>query len=223
LPSLLNSAKGADSTFRVLSITPRWRPSDAFERLFAAALALGSLPILCVAALAVWMLSGREPFVAHRRLGLRGKPVWVWKLRTMWKGRVRRRFRLIEYLGDQPAELPKHKADPRITSRFASICRRYSIDELPQLCQVIGGELALVGPRPLTAGEMKSHYAEAAAEVLMAKPGLTGLWQIKGRGRLTYCQRRRLDLFLVRKFSPGLYAYVLLSTPLRVLSGNGAW
>lgn len=179
-------------------------------------------PLLAFAAVMVRLLSGRSPFVAHRRVGYGGATLWVYKLRTMWKAPAAEPFRLVEYLVGGGVGIRKTRKDPRVTSRFAALCRRYSIDELPQLWQVVRGELALVGPRPITAPELDLHYA-AAREVLSARPGLTGLWQINGRGHLTYSQRRRLDLFLVRNFSPALYARILLRTPWRVLSGSGAW
>ena len=209
--------------FRVLALRASWRPAQALERTVAAALLVVSLPVIGLAAAIVWILSGRPPFIAHRRLGFAGTPLWVLKLRTMWTGRHRAPFRLVERLNPRPVEFRKAQSDPRVTSRFAAFCRRYSIDELPQLLQVARGELALVGPRPITVAEFELHYADAAPEILYVKPGITGLWQVQGRSRLNYAQRRRLDLFLVRKPSPFLYAYILLQTPLRVLTGRGAW
>lgn len=210
-------------TFRVLATSASWRPDEALERTVAVALFALALPLLALAAAVVWILSGRPPFIAHRRLGSGGSVLWVFKLRTMWAGRTRAPFHLVERLTSASAVTRKSQSDPRVTSRFAAFCRRYSIDELPQLIQVARGELALVGPRPITATEFDLHYADAAPEILCVKPGITGLWQVKGRSRLNYSQRRRLDLFLVRKLSPFLYVYILLHTPLRVLSGRGAW
>ena len=83
--------------------------------------------------------------------------------------------------------------------------------------------MSLVGPRPLTREEMRAHYASDAPEVLSVKPGITGLWQVMGRSRLTYPQRRRLDLFLVRKRSARLYAAILLRTLPEVLAGRNSW
>ncbi len=200
-----------------------WRPAPTLERVVAATLFALALPVLGLAGASVWILSGRAPFIAHRRLGIRGSVLWVVKLRTMWNGRTREPFRLLERLQSTPAEFRKTQSDPRVSSRFAAFCRRYSIDELPQLLQVARGELALVGPRPITLAEFDAHYGDAAPEILCVMPGITGLWQIKGRSRLNYSQRRRLDRFLVRRLSPFLYVYILLQTPLRVLTGRGAW
>lgn len=202
--------------------SPRWRPSQIFEQVAAAALLALSAPLLITAAVITCALSGRSPFVAHRRVGLGGEPLWVFKLRTMWESRARKPFCIVEYLPVSSACVQKTKSDPRIRSRFAAFCRRYSIDELPQLFQVLEGSLALVGPRPITEEEMRVHYS-GGGQVLSVKPGLTGLWQVHGRGDLTYAQRRRFDLFLIRNFSLSLYTHILLKTPGRVLSGRGAW
>jgi lipopolysaccharide/colanic/teichoic acid biosynthesis glycosyltransferase len=143
----------------------------------------------------------------------------------MWDGRGRRRWGFIEWLPQTEfaRAAPKSIDDPRVTSRFAAVCRRYSIDELPQLWQVFRGEMALVGPRPLTRSELDDHYGADAAELLRRKPGLTGLWQVKGRSRLTYDQRRRLDLFMIRRWSLPLYTRILIATVPCVVAGKDAW
>ena len=108
-------------------------------------------------------------------------------------------------------------------SRFAAFCRRYSLDELPQLYHVARGEMSLVGPRPITLLELNEYYGASAAEVISLRPGLTGLWQVKGRNRLSYARRKRLDLFFVRNGSAGLYFQILLRSVSGVLSGRGAY
>ena len=199
-----------------------WRPCEPLERILGSLLFLASLPILLPAAAVVVLLSRRSPFVAHRRLGRHGSELWVLKLRTMWNS-PHSGFHFVERVPDQPEISYKPKSDPRVTSRFAAFCRRYSIDELPQLLQVARGELALIGPRPITAAEFDRYYAQTTPHVLTVKPGITGLWQVKGRSRLTYSQRRRLDAFFTRKLSLSLYLYILLRTPLCVIEGRDAW
>ena len=81
----------------------------------------------------------------------------------------------------------------------------------------------MVGPRPLTRSELEAHYQDDTGEILMVRPGLTGLWQVMGRSRLTYRQRRRLDLFLVRNQSPRLYLHILLWTIPQVFTGKNSW
>jgi exopolysaccharide production protein ExoY len=191
----------------------------------AAGLAFAAVaPVLGATMLAVRVLSGRSPLIAHRRLGLNGEPFWILKLRTMWNQRRQQEpSGWIEYLNDTDVPVIKGAPDPRVPSGLAAFCRRYSVDELPQLLQVISGKLSLVGPRPLTPQELNIYYGADSSEVLSVSPGLTGLWQVMGRNRLTYAQRRRLDLFFVRKCGIGLYLRILLRTPGRVLSGRDAW
>jgi exopolysaccharide production protein ExoY len=184
-------------------------------------LALG--PLLVITGILVFCRSRRSPLVAHRRVGQHGRFFWTWKFRTMWCGRGRFEFGMFERIVEEPGPLVKQAHDPRVTSRFARFLRRYSIDEMPQLFNVVRGEMALVGPRPLTIEELRMHYAEAAPEVLAVKPGISGLWQVRGRSRLSYPARRRLDLILVRKRSLRLYLYVALRTVPEVLSGRNSW
>jgi lipopolysaccharide/colanic/teichoic acid biosynthesis glycosyltransferase len=173
----------------------------------------------------IFCLSGQAPFIGDLRAGRNGQLFWMFKLRTMWpKGGVRpRRFRWIEYLTGQSTRFLKTAGDPRVTSMFAAFCRRHSLDELPQFWHVLKGEMSFVGPRPVTMGELVEHYGSDATEVLGRRPGLSGLWQVMGRSRLSYRQRKRLDLYLVRNYSAGLYFAILGRTAWCVLKGNSAW
>lgn len=188
-----------------------------------AALALVVLaPLLLFTAIIIVCLSRRGPLITHERIGRYGQPIRMLKFRTMWSSGNRRGspFAIEAVAG----RIPGCKVDPddRVTSRFAAVCRRFSVDELPQLVHVVRGEMSLVGPRPLTAGELTAHYGPDTPEVLQLRPGLTGLWQVMGRNRLTYAQRRRLDLFLVRRATAGLYLRILMLSIPRVLTGAGA-
>ncbi len=180
-------------------------------------------PLLCATAIAVFCLSRRSPLVAHQRVGLNGQSIWTLKFRTMWTGREPFAPGWIERIVESPGQSPKSADDPRVTSTFARFLRRYSIDEIPQLIHVVTGKMALVGPRPLTIDELREHYGAAAPVVLSVRPGLSGLWQVMGRSRLSYAARRRLDLMLVRKRTVGLYSYVLLRTLPEVLAGRNSW
>jgi exopolysaccharide production protein ExoY len=204
---------------------PAWKIVRAGERVMAAALLIGSFPILLPAAICVRLLSKRTPLVAHRRVGHAGRDMWVLKLRTMWEpGPVRcDQGAVLEYLPEKPIPKNKRDGDVRVTSRFAALCRKYSIDELPQLWHVIAGEMALVGPRPLTRMELADHYGSLAPSILRLKPGITGLWQIRGRNKLTYKQRKKLDVFLLSNWSLGLYFRILFASIPRVLTGRDAF
>jgi len=202
-----------------------WDVVRACERAASLLILLAIFPLMVLAAIAIFVLSRQSPLVAHLRVGQFGIPFWTLKLRTMWPSGSppMRRVRFIEYIVDESGMESKRAGDPRVTSRFARFCRRFSIDELPQLLNVVRGEMCLVAPRPLTEGELKMHYQLDAMEVLLEKPGITGLWQVMGRSRLTYGQRRRLDLFLVRNRSLRLYFTILLRTMPVVLRGSDGW
>jgi lipopolysaccharide/colanic/teichoic acid biosynthesis glycosyltransferase len=204
-----------------------WAPPAAAllvaERLVAAMLFALVAPLLLAAAVAVRLASGESPFVAHLRLGQHGRALWVVKLRTMWPSPPSRRSSpFLQRIVEAPLQ-PKDRGDPRVTSRLAAVCRRYSIDEVPQLLQVALGQMSLVGPRPITGAEFAAHYGPVTKEVLSVKPGITGLWQIMGRSRLTHRQRRRLDVFLVRHRSVGFYLRILLRTLPKLCVADDAW
>lgn len=191
----------------------------------AATLLLLTSPIVALACIVIIAISRRSPLIAHQRVGQAGRTLWILKMRTMWQEPSENRSLFIQRLPPAvtPLLAPEQK-NSQVTSRFAALCRRFSIDELPQLWQVVCGEMALVGPRPLTQQELDTYYGTDAGSVIISeKPGISGLWQVRGRSRLTYAQRRRLDLFLIRKWSAPLYFKILLATAPRVLAGKDAW
>jgi lipopolysaccharide/colanic/teichoic acid biosynthesis glycosyltransferase len=196
------------------------------ERLTAAALLVLLAPVLVASALVVACLSRRSPLIAHRRVGWRGADLWMIKLRSMWGCQDSQSppgFRWIERVDGPSAPPSKHAGDPRVPNAFARFLRRHSLDEIPQLWHVIRGEMSLVGPRPLTAAELRDFYGADAAEILQVKPGIAGLWQVSGRNRLGYAERRKLDLALVRRRSPRLYVEILLRTIPAVWTGANSW
>ena len=180
-------------------------------------------PVAIVIAITIVVLSRRCPLVRHTRVGWRGVELPLLKFRTMWgdddaPGSL---FAIEDVSGAVPVS--KTSGDSRVRSRFASFCRRYSLDELPQLYHVARGEMSLVGPRPITLTELEEHYGSSAKEVLSVRPGLTGLWQILGRNRLNYARRKRLDIWFVRRASAGLYLQILWRSVACVFSGRGAY
>jgi lipopolysaccharide/colanic/teichoic acid biosynthesis glycosyltransferase len=195
------------------------------ERVLAGLLLTALLPVLAMVSFAVAMASRKSPFIAHRRLGRYGREFWMLKIRTMWdrsQPPAPTAGTWIEYISDTHVPAFKGTRDPRVTSRLARVCRRFSLDELPQLIHVLCGSMRLVGPRPITLAEWNEYYGASSLEVLSVRPGMTGLWQVLGRNRLTYAQRRRLDLFYARHRRPQLDLLLLLRTPARVLSGRNA-
>ncbi len=202
-----------------------WKVTGLLERFAACMLLIVVSPVLLLAAVTIMILSRRSPLIMHRRVGHRGRDIWLLKLRTMWPAaRAGHCFLpFIEPVSGELAADVKSELDPRVTSRFAAFCRKHSIDEYPQLWQVVKGEIALVGPRPLTAQEIQTYYGDTAIEFLSVKPGLTGLWQVRGRSRLKRTQRTRLDLFMIRRWSLSLYLMILAATVPSVLTGKDAW
>jgi lipopolysaccharide/colanic/teichoic acid biosynthesis glycosyltransferase len=116
----------------------------------------------------------------------------------------------------------KMKDDPRITS-IGKIIRRASLDELPQFINVLKGEMSLVGPRPPLAYEYREYDVWHRRRVLEIKPGITGLWQVRGRSRVSFDEMVRLDLQYARGWSLWLDIQILLKTPAAVVSGDGAY
>jgi exopolysaccharide production protein ExoY len=194
------------------------------ERVTGILLLVAVSPVLVASAVALAMFSRRWPLVAHLRIARHGAPLWMLKLRTMWSsGPAPVTTGWVEYIVAEPAIDGKDPFDSRVTSRFAAFCRRHSIDELPQLWHVARGEMALVGPRPLTRTEIRRHYGAQAAELLSVKPGLTGLWQVAGRSDIQFPQRRAMDLELVRSLKPRVYLTILARTLPALITGKGAW
>jgi lipopolysaccharide/colanic/teichoic acid biosynthesis glycosyltransferase len=115
----------------------------------------------------------------------------------------------------------KLKSDPRVT-KLGTILRRLSLDELPQLFNVLIGQMSLVGPRMITAAELEK-YGEHQSLLLTVKPGLTGYWQVHGRQEVTYDERVRMDIEYIRSRTLRKDLRLLLLTPIRVLRGRGAY
>ena len=217
------------STYQLTSTPPsgdlRWQVLESCERVASAVLLVALSPVLAASAAAVGVLSGRAPLIAHKRVGWRGEVLWMLKLRTMWgDGCVAGRTRgWVEYIDDVRGPEEKQEGDPRVGHWFARFCRRHSLDEIPQLWHVVAGQMSLVGPRPMTAVELRRHYGLEAGEVLRVKPGIAGLWQVSGRSRLTYRERKLLDLHLIRERSLGLYLKILWRALPEVWRGANSW
>lgn len=182
------------------------------------------LPFLFYLAVAV-KLSSRGPILyGHRRIGKNGRYFTAWKFRTMFQNAD---LVLEHYLAEHPElheEWQKdHKLrfDPRVT-RIGRFLRKTSLDELPQLWNVIRGEMSLVGPRPIVTAEIKK-YGPFYGLYTMVKPGITGLWQVSGRNNTTYEERIQLDAYYVRNWSPWMDLYLLLRTIRIVLFAKGAY
>jgi Undecaprenyl-phosphate galactose phosphotransferase WbaP len=182
------------------------------------------LPLMAIISLLVILESGFPVFYFHKRLGQGGRTFHMWKFRTMVQNSA---AALEKCLASSPelrkewAECHKLRNDPRIT-RVGRILRKTSLDELPQLWNIIKGEMSLVGPRPIIEAEV-AKYQAAYFVYVKTTPGLTGLWQVSGRNRTTYAERVAYDTYYARNWSVWMDIYLLAKTVSTVLTGDGAY
>lgn len=174
-----------------------------------------------LAGIAAWIKADSDGpiFFTQTRAGRDGRPFVLWKFRTMHKDAEARRAEL-EPQSEGPGLLFKLKEDPRIT-RAGRTLRRYSLDELPQLWNVLRGDMSLVGPRPALMSEVE-YYDDWVRNRLRVKPGITGLWQVSGRAESTWSDYVRYDLFYIQNWSLSLDLWILWRTLRAVLSAEGA-
>lgn len=180
-------------------------------------------PLIAGLAVAVLVTSGRPVFYGGVRMGKDGRPFRMWKLRTM----VPNAEALIEYWKQKGTEegivyLQSYKLqrDPRITP-LGRFLRKTSLDELPQLWNVLKGDMSIVGPRPIVEGELEEKYGEKRDVFLSVRPGITGLWQVSGRNQIDYPERANLELSYVLNLSALYDASILLRTVPVLLRLNG--
>ncbi|HEX5282535.1 MAG TPA: sugar transferase [Bryocella sp.] len=181
-------------------------------------------PILIVIAVAVWATSPGPVLFSHRRIRRHGEFFTMWKFRTMCtnSGEVLERY-LVAHPEARAEWRASHKlkSDPRVT-RVGRFLRRTSLDELPQLWNVLNGSMSLVGPRPIVAAEVEK-YGEFFGDYCAVKPGITGLWQVSGRSGLTYRERVELDRDYAQNWSLGRDAKILMRTWSSVVNRDGAY
>ncbi len=184
--------------------------SRAFDVLLAAAGLAVAAPVLLVAMIAIRLETPGDPIYRQRRVGKGGAPFEMLKLRTMVAG--------AEGMG---AGLAVNAGDSRIT-RVGALLRRTSLDELPNLLNVLSGEMAIVGPRP-TVQVQVDQYTDRQRGRLAVKPGITGWAQIHGRASLPWAERIELDLWYVEHRSLALDLRILAKTVRMVLGGHGLY
>lgn len=194
---------------------------DVFDRVGAASLLLALSPLLLVLAVVIRVTSPGPVFFRQLRIGRGGEVFDVWKLRTMVVDADARLAELLEQQGRADVPLFKVQDDPRITS-VGRLLRAYSLDEVPQLLNVLTGQMSLVGPRPQRAEEV-ALYDDDARRRLLTKPGMTGLWQVSGRSDVPWPEAMRLDLYYVENWSFTFDLVLLWRTVFAVLRGRGAY
>lgn len=199
-----------------------------FKRLLDIFLIVFTSPVLVPVFLLLMLLTkitSRGPvFYGHKRVGKNGKEFSCWKFRSM---NIRSQEMLEEILATDPVRKAeweaerKFKDDPRVT-KFGKILRKTSLDELPQLINVLTGQMSFVGPRPVTAPELEK-YGKYKDYVLSVSPGLSGMWQISGRSETSYEERIYYDTYYIQNWSVWLDIWILIKTFGVVLVGKGAY
>ena len=188
------------------------------------ALAIVVLFPVCVVLAVLVKASSRGPvFYRAKRLGLNGRPIEVWKFRTMFADADQRLAKLLEENPDLKKEWEanfKLADDPRVTP-LGRILRKTSLDELPQFVNVLRGEMAVIGPRPIVEKEV-AYYGRHYEVFSRVKPGITGFWQVSGRSDTTYERRIELDMYYINNWSIWLDYYIFLKTIKEVLICRGA-
>lgn len=218
-PRVFDPRKGALNSRKIarsrLALTAKRALDIAFSAVFLALIS----PLLALIALLVKLQDGGPVIYRRRVVGPKGE-FNAFKFRSM---RVNAEAVLRQNAAMQQEFERNFKLvnDPRIT-RIGAFLRKLSLDELPQLVNVLAGQMSLVGPRMITAPEL-AKYGEFQAALLTVKPGLTGFWQVHGRQRVAYEERVRMDIFYIENWSFWLDLRLLALTPLRVLMGIGAY
>ena len=182
-----------------------------------------SIP-LAVISIMIRLTSPGPAIFKHRRIGRHGQSFYCYKFRTMYKDSEERLMRILEKdpgARDEWEKSWKLKDDPRIT-KIGNFLRKTSLDELPQIFNVLKGEMSLVGPRPVVQDEITKYYKDAAKLCFSVLPGITGLWQVSGRSDTSYEHRISLDSWYVRNWNLWLDIVILLKTIHVVLKKEGA-
>jgi exopolysaccharide production protein ExoY len=216
-----------DSVSRLIDL--RCKPRPLAKRVFdfsaAIALIIVVLPLVCLIILTI-ILNGQRPFYSHVRIGRGGRQFGCLKFTTMRRDADATLAQLLQH--DPAAKLEwetnrKLRRDPRIT-RIGRILRATSLDELPQLINVLVGQMSLVGPRPVTHAELTEFYGPLeTAAYSSIRPGLTGLWQVSGRSEVGYESRVALDTLYAQRLSLRTDLMILVRTIDVVVRQRGAW
>lgn len=177
-----------------------------------------TFPVIVMVGMILFTCYGKPVIYRERRMGLHGNPFILYKFKTLEQATGN-----IPGSQDMAGRINKNGPLKACNGRLRRLLRRYSIDELPQFWNILIGDMALVGPRPMPADELRYRFGSDASKILSVRPGLTGLWQVSGRNDLSLEERHRLDLFYVQNRSSKLDIQIMLKSVAAVLSGRGAY
>jgi len=219
IPQDVNAADG---------VGRRRKPAPVACRILDIMIALAGLlfvaPLMILVAIAIKIQDGGPIFFGHSRIGYQGRAFRCWKFRSMV---VDAEARLAALLARDPEARrewdadQKLRRDPRVTL-LGRVLRVSSIDELPQLFNVLAGEMSLVGPRPIVTAEV-ARYGSRFSHYCSVRPGITGLWQVSGRNDTGYRKRVAMDTIFAKRVSPKLYVALLCATVPAVLCRKGSY
>ena len=224
----MNSLSDTHRVLRIAHVGTKVPLGMTQKRIVDITLALSGIllltPLLIICFLATIATSRGPAIFRHRRVGFNGKHFDCYKFRTMVTDAPERLRKLLESDPAAAAEWTanrKLRNDPRVTA-IGAILRKSSLDELPQLFNVLKGNMSIVGPRPVTDDELE-RYSTAIGAYLACRPGITGLWQVSGRSTTTYDKRVACDAFYARNWSMTLDAKILIVTIPSLLASDSAY
>ena len=175
-------------------------------------------PVLIIISTFILLIHGKPVFYLERRAGIHGKSFTIYKFRTLAANQGR-----ATDTNELDQRIAKNGTPKSCPGDFLKFLRKYSLDELPQIWNVLEGNMSMVGPRPMPVRELVHRFGSDASKVTSVLPGMTGLWQISGRNDLPIAERHRLDLYYVETKSFLLDCKIIVKTFYAVLSGRGAY
>ncbi len=216
-----NDAKPDNKVF--FNLTKR-----VIDMLFAITFVIAFSPIYITTAIIIWLQDKHTPFYFQKRVGYKGRFFDFYKFRSMVMNADDLLFKDPELYKQIRSGNNKIVNDPRVT-KFGRFIRKYSIDEFPQMLNVIKGDMSVVGPRALRPDEFELYKsksednAKKLEKITSVKPGITGYWQVYGRSNISFDQRIDMDYYYADHQSPWFELILLLKTPLAIIKGEGAY
>lgn len=177
-------------------------------------------PVFLLIGIAIKIDSNGPAFFVHKRIGKNGKIIKIYKFRTMFEGSEGMFAKFSKEQTEEYERNYKLKDDPRVT-KIGKFLRKTSLDELPQILNILKGELSIVGPRPVVSNELEK-YGKDKDKFLSIKPGLTGYWQVNGRSLTSYEERMKMELYYVENRGIWLDTKIFFKTIVSVIKRNGA-